>query len=269
MYLGERKVRSAGRNSGSVEVTLPVRLSVLESVECRLILRDGPRPELVLEPELTEVHAFFREMWRRVGLGLAEVDEIGGFSSGDFVLTLFASPRTPERPPLTYADGLVAMRSQPAAQTESLDMFGLSELDPGGEAVSRVIAALGAAAGYRLGLTRALAQVFGDGLGYLVTGSAPGSGADYERGTAYQAFLAGWATVAGRPSAALSSSPFEDCTWRVAQPGLARVFQQHKRWQVEPALYQTARDRWYVALALEMGVAASVCETITSNRRAS
>ena len=52
MYLGTRRVRSAGRTSGSVEVTLPVQLSVLQGVACRLVVRDGARPELVLEPEL-------------------------------------------------------------------------------------------------------------------------------------------------------------------------------------------------------------------------
>ena len=64
-------------------------------------------------------------------------------------------------------------------------------------------------------------------------------------------------------------SPFEDRTWQMAQSGLARVFEQYQRWQADPALYQAARDRWYVALTLEMGVGASVYESITSSRRAS
>lgn len=268
MHLGARKVRSAGRNSGSVEVTLPVLLSVLEGVECRLVLRDSPRPELVLEPELGDVHVFFRDMWSKVGLGLAEVDDVGDFSVGDFTLTLFYPPRAPERPPLTYADGLVAMRSRTVLQAEAPCAGALCDLDPGSEAVSRVLAALGAAAGYRLGLARALAQAFGDGLGYLMTGSAASPGAGFERGSAHQAFLEGWAAEAGRVGAASPLSPYEDRAWRLAQPGLARVFQQHKKWQANPGLYEAARDRWYMALTLEMGVAASVSAINTSNGRA-
>ena len=269
MYLGVRKVRSAGRNSGSVEVTLPVQLSVLEGVECRLMLRDSPRPELVLELELADVHAFFREMWGKTALGLAEADDVGDFSTGDFVLALFGSPRAPDRPLLTYSDGLIAMRSQPTSLSETLREPGPSDLDPGSEAVSRVIGALGAAAGYRLGLTRAFAQGFGDALGYLVTGSASGPGADFERGTAHQAFMEGRGSVALPVGAIPFLSPFEDRTWQMAQSGLARVFEQYQRWQADPALYQAARDRWYVALTLEMGVGASVYESITSSRRAS
>jgi hypothetical protein len=264
MYLGVRKVRSAGRNSGSVEVTLPVLLSVLEGVECRLVLRDSLRPELVLEPELGDIHTFFREMWSKVGLGLAEIDDIGDFSAGDFTLTLLSPPRAPERPPLTYEDGLVAMRSRAFLQAETPCAAAPCDVDPGSEAVSRILAALGAAAGYRLGLSRAL----GDGLGYLMTGSAAGSGAGFERGTAYQAFLESWATAAGRSGEVSSPSPYEERTWRLAQSGLARVFQQHKKWQENPGLYEAARDRWYVALTLEMGVAASVSAIITSNGRA-
>ena len=271
MYLGVRKVRSAGRNSGSVEVTLPVKLGVLEGVECRLMLRDAPRPELLLEPDFGEVHTFFREMWSKVGQGLADVDEVGDFSAGDFVLTLFAPPHAVERPALTYSDGLVAMRSrsETVARRGTPRAGEASDLDPDGEALSRVLAALGAAAGYRLGLTRALAQAFGDGLGYLMTGSAAGAGADFERGTAHQTFFEEWAMSPGRGGVAQTLAPFDDRAWRAAQPGLARVFQQHKRWQEDPGLYQAARDRWYVALTLEMGVAASVRKSISLHRRAS
>ena len=57
MNLGTRRVRSAGRTSGSVEVTLPVQLSLLQGVECRLAMRDGAPPE----PELGEARSFFRD----------------------------------------------------------------------------------------------------------------------------------------------------------------------------------------------------------------
>ncbi len=254
MYLGTRRVRSAGRTSGSIEVTLPVQLSVLQGVECRLVVRDGARPELVLEPELGEAQSFFRDMWEKLALGLAEVDEIGDFSAAAFALTLFSPARAPERPPLTYADGLAALRER---VVQGVGGAAAAELDAAREALARVLGALGAAAGQRLGLTHALAMAFGDGLAYVMTGVAVGWGTDFERGVAHQTFCDEMAAEAQGGGERPSASPYEDRAWRAAQPGLARVFEQHKKWQAEPVLYEAARDRWHVALTLELRVAAA------------
>ena len=253
MYLGTRRVRSAGRTSGSVEVTLPVQLSVLQGVECRLVIRDGARPELVLEPELGEAQAFFRDMWEKLALGLAEVDEIGDFSAAAFALTLFSPARAPERPPLTYADGLAALRER---VVQGVGGAGAAELDTAREALARVLGALAAAAGQRLGLTHAPALAFGDALAYVMTGVAVGWGTDFERGVAHQAFREEMAAEAQASGERPAISPYEDRAWRAAQSGLARVFEQHKKWQAEPVLYEAARDRWHVALTLELRVAA-------------
>ena len=263
MYLGARKVRSAGRNSGSVEVTLPVQLSVLEGVECRLVVRDGLRPELVLEPELGEVQSFFRDMWSKLSVGLVEIDEIDDFAPAEFTLTLFSPERAAERPPLTYADGLRALRGRPA-----LGDGARLELGGATEALARVLAALGAAAGYHLGLARSFAEAFGDGLAYVMTGVPVGCGTEFERGTAHQAFH-------GESSADLGSrgrdgrrlSPYAEDAWRLAQSGLARVFHQFGGWQANPELYESDRGRWYMALALEMGEAMSASATATHDGR--
>jgi len=89
LYLGTRRIRSAGRTSGSIEITLPVQLQVLEGAECRLMVRDGSRPEIVLQPDLSAAQSLFYELWQKLGLGLREVDEIGDFSPADFTLALF------------------------------------------------------------------------------------------------------------------------------------------------------------------------------------
>ena len=260
MYLGSRRVRSAGRTSGSVEVTLPVQLSVLQGIECRLSVRDGARPELVLEPELGEAQSFFGDMWEKLALGLADVDEIGDFSPAAFALTLFSPAHAAERPPLTYADGLAAARERAVLGVAGADV---AELGGAREALARVLGALAAVAGQRLGLTHALALSFGDGLAYAMTGVPVGWGADFERGMAHQAFREEM-TAEGRAGGAHASlSPYEDGAWRVAQPGLARVFEQHKTWQAEPVLYEAARDRWHVALTLELRVAAATTGTQT------
>ncbi len=254
MYLGTRRVRSAGRTSGSVEVTLPVQLSMLQGVECRLVMRDGARPELVLEPELGEAQGFFRDMWEKLALGLAKVDEIGDFSAAAFELTLFSPARAPERPPLTYADGLAALRERVVV---GVGGAAAPELGAAREALARVLGALGAAAGQRLGLTHALALAFGDGLAYVMTGVPVGWGTDFERGVAQHTFRDEMAAEARSNGGRPSFSPYEDRDWRAAQPGLARVFEQHKKWQAEPVIYEAARDRWHVALTLELRVAAA------------
>jgi hypothetical protein len=261
MYLGTRRVRSAGRTSGSVEMTLPVQLSMLQGVMCRLVMRDGARPELVLEPELGEAQSFFRDMWEKLALGLAKVDEIGDFSAAAFELTLFSSAHASERPPLTYVDGLAALRERVVV---GVGGAGTPELDAAREALARVLGALGAAAAQRLGLAHALALAFGDAVAYVMTGVPAGWGTEYERAVAHRAFRDEIAAAAWSNSGRPSFAPFEDSAWRAAQLGLARVFEQHRIWQAEPAYYQAARDRWHVALTLEMrGAAAATTGTET------
>jgi len=63
MYLGIRKIRSAGRNSGSIEITLPALMQVLEGISCRLAMRDGLRPEIVLQPDLSLAQDLLQELW--------------------------------------------------------------------------------------------------------------------------------------------------------------------------------------------------------------
>ena len=69
MHFGKRNIRSAGRSSGSVEITLPVELAILEGVACRLSLRDGLVPEIVLQPDLLVVIPVFVKLWSLLRLG--------------------------------------------------------------------------------------------------------------------------------------------------------------------------------------------------------
>ena len=76
MDFGKRNIRSAGRSSGSVEITLPVELAILEGIACRLSLRDGLVPEIVLQPDLLVVMPVFEKLWSLLRLGLEETGEI-------------------------------------------------------------------------------------------------------------------------------------------------------------------------------------------------
>lgn len=109
MYLGIRRIRSAGRTSGSIEITLPTDLQFLEGVECRLMVRDGSCPEIVLQPDLSAAQSLFHTLWQKLRLGLGEIDELGDFSPADFTLALFPPHHWQERPPLACADALAVI----------------------------------------------------------------------------------------------------------------------------------------------------------------
>jgi hypothetical protein len=242
VYLATRRIRSAGRTSGSIEVTLPAQLQVLEGVDCCLIVRDGPRPEIVLQPDLSAAQALFQELWQKLGLGLGEIDEIGDFSPADFTLALFPPHHWQECPPLAYADALIVLRQRAGRESR----------EP--EALTRLLAFLAVAAGYRLGLEGALALALGDAVGYLITGIPVGLSTDFERGMAHQIL---WGK--GRAEQPLGS-PFDDQVWRQARPGLRRVYDQFRTWQEDPENHSAAREKWYRALTVEMGMQVSSVE---------
>lgn len=236
MYLGARRIRSAGRTSGSIEITLPARLRILEGVECRVSVRDGANPEIVLQPDLSRAHAQFEALWQRLRLGLSEAGDIGDFSASDFALTLFTPCHWQGRPALVYADAMTAQCTDNRAG------------DAGSEAQARSVALLGTAAGIRLGLAGDFSLAFGDTVAYLITGKSPGLGADFERGMAHQAI---WGDR--RPGAG-TGSPMDPDAWRQAQPDLKHVFDQLIHWQEDRAGYTAARENWYRALTVEMGL---------------
>ncbi len=242
MYLATRRIRSAGRTSGSIEITLPAQLQILEGVKCRLMVRDGSRPEIVLQPDLSAAQALFDALWQKLGLGLEEIDEIGDFTPADFTLGLFPPRHWQERPPLAYADALDVLRQR----------AGQENREP--EALTRLLAFLAVAAGYRLGLEGTLALAFGDAVAYLIAGTPAGLGTDFERGMAHRIF---WGE--GRAQQPLGS-PFDDRGWQQAQPGFRRVYDQFRAWQEDPEAYATAREKWYRALTVEMGVQVSSVE---------
>ncbi len=236
-----RKIRSSGRTSGSVEITLPLELHVLEGVNCRLMIRDGVRPEIVLQPDLSMAHVVFEDLWGKLRLGLGESGEIGEFSLADYQLSLFPCDLWQFRPPLSYADALTVSSARPGSSSDGATLVAASE------ALSRLLAGLAVGAAYRLGLAGTLALAFGDALAYLLTGVSPGLGNDFERGMAHLAF------GEDRPAGPVGSS-LDDRVWRWARPGLQRVYEGFSAWQRNPEENQRARDKWYRGLRIEVGM---------------
>jgi hypothetical protein len=235
MYLGNRSIRSAGKTSGSIEITLPAQLQILQGLACRMTVRDGSRPEIVLQPDLSTCQSLFQALWEKVRLGLGEIDDIGDFAPGDFALVLFAPPHWQERPPLAYADGLGVLH------------WRAGQGGDGPEALTRLLASLAVVSGFRLGLKGVISLAFGDAVAYVMTGSPAGLGTDFERGMAHRVFWRGEAGIWQAPMDGL-----DDRVWRAARWGFHRVYDQFSIWQETPEVCIAARDMWYRALKLDM-----------------
>lgn len=231
MNLGSRRIRSAGRTSGSVEVTLPPQLHSLQEIECRLVLRDGAYPEIVLQPNLATAHALLPRLWKQLQAGLAPIGEVGDFDPAAFALALFPPSHWQQRPPLAYVDALAVLRRSG---------------DEPREALARLISSMAIVAGGRLGLRETLAAAFGDTAAYLATGVATLASFECERGLARRLF--------GEPPPVGQAELLAvERLWARAGPGLTRVWEQFADWQAMPESHVAARQRWYRALMIDMG----------------
>ena len=239
MQFGKRNIRSAGRNSGSVEMTLPVELAVLEGVPCQLGLRDGLMPEIILQPDLRSVVPVFEALWGHLSLGLEDIGAIGDFSEADYVLALFPAAKWGVRPPLAYADGLVIQRS-----IERRAEIGAREW----EAFARLVESLGAIGGRRLGLSDELAGLYGNQVADLLSGGAISADDAFVRGLASQTI------GVGRLDQRAHDDPLSAEAWRDTQRELARLYDQFASWKGEPEAVAKAREHWYRARRFEARV---------------
>jgi hypothetical protein len=236
MHFGKRNIRSAGRSSGSIEVTLPVELAVLEGVACRLYLRDGLAPEIVMQPDLQAIMPVFEKLWDLLRLGLEEIDEIGDFSEADYSFGLFRAEKLGTMPSLAYADALLIRRSPVTAAETAPPVL---------EAFARIIESMAAVAGGRLGLPGNLVALFGNQVATLVSGETIGARDAFARSFASQsldgAHAAGWCRTA----------PLSADDWRRARGALMGAYDQFKSWGNDPAVFAKERELWYRARRFE------------------
>lgn len=247
MHLGKRKVRSAGRTSGSVEITLPVEVQSLQNVECDIILRDGVRPELVLQPDTSMVQAFFIELWQMLRGAFGEIGDIGDFSLADFSVGLLPPRHWSDKPPLSYADAfqfhVLICNDAPA------------QFVHGNAAFFSMLSSLATSAAYHVGLGHRLAVVFGDAVAFLITGGSEGQGTDFERSVAVRVFGAGERVVPGQiPTLSI------DVEWEGAQQGFKRLYDQFVAWKENPEECEAARREWWLSIRTESAVTVSSVE---------
>ncbi|MDR3473945.1 MAG: hypothetical protein P4M09_19990 [Devosia sp.] len=233
MSLGTCKIRSAGRTSGSIEVTLPPALQAFTGLGCRVVLRDGVQPEIVLQPDLAGLKSLLRSLWGKLALALGAGEVVEDFNPSLFMLTLLPPRHWQTGLPLAYADALTLTRRDMDRTADDLD------------ALARVLTVMAAAIGRALGLEQPFALGFGDAVAYAVTEASTGFGADFERSLA--AGLCRQARLE-RPSPV---SPFSDEFWMQWEPVLRRIRGQFVAWQNHPDQHHTARQQWYRAQQCE------------------
>ncbi len=233
MYMTTSKIRSAGRTSGSIEITLPPALHAFTGLGCRVVVRDGLQPEIVLQPDFSDVWSLLEALWEKLALALGLSELIGEFAPGAFMLTLLPPRQSQRGLPLAYCD-LVA-----------LEKDGEKPVKDGLEALARVLSVLAAVIALELGLEQKFALGFGDAVAYVITEVSVGFGTDFERSMA--AGLARQAHFRPRPPL----SPFDDEFWLECEPALRRILDQFLAWQSEPQRYEAAQQLWHRALQCE------------------
>jgi hypothetical protein len=229
MYLGMGKIRSAGRTSGSIEITLPPALQVFIGLGCRVVVRDGLQPEIVLQPDLESARALLNKLWQKLSLALGGSNTVDDFIASAFMLTLLSPRQSLRGLPLAYADAFSLTRSSEEHRASDV------------EALARILSVLAAAIGRGLGLQQAFVLGFGDAVAYVITQASAGFGTDFERSMA--AGLCRQAQL-DRPA---SVSPLDDEFWLECEPALRRIYAQFLAWQNNPDQYDRARQQWYRA----------------------
>lgn len=243
MHLGVSRIRSAGRTSGSIEITLPPALHAFTGLNCRLFVRDGVQPEIILQPDFTKARALVEALWQKLALALGLADIADDFTPSLFTHTLLPSRHWQLGLPLAYADivSLAHGREERTAEDE--------------QALARILSVLAAAMGRTLGLEPRFAAAFGDAVAFMATQVTSGFGSDFERSMA--------AGVSRRRSQRSAASPLDDSFWLDCEPALRRICAQFRLWQNDPGAFETTRLQWYRALQCE-GVAGSAAASAAS-----
>lgn len=236
MELGTRRIRSAGHGTGSVEVTLPTAFRELVGTPLRVRLRDGLRPEIVLQPETRAAHAALERLWVAL-VGAAGLIAPPPFPTADFVFALFApcedAPGPLPRPGIAWSDAQMLAGHGPHAPLVA----------------ARLLRALGARLAAPIGVGAPHAYGLGAALAFAATGQVL-------RATEQQECdIAG--AVLGTPPGAAFAEAGEDiwspAFWAALVPGFGRIADIHRQWTAEPGLLAHSRAAWRRGVTLELG----------------
>lgn len=234
MDFGKRSIRSAGQGSGSVEITLPVAFRGLAGLACRLALRDGLRPEIVLQPELRAARLAFGRLWAAVARPLTDEDRAEPPLTEALVTLWPADPQPGGLPRLAWSDGL-ALAGPPPHEAEP---------------VARCVACFARLLAAPIGIAPDLAERFGAAAGFALAGhAAPGAEAACDIAAA---LLARAGIAPGAPLAATGDA-LSDAFARAGAPVLGLLRDAHLDWTADPPRHAALLAAWRRGVAIELG----------------
>lgn len=231
MELGTRSIRSAGAGSGSIEVTLPGALRPLTGLRCRIALRDGLRPEIVLQPDLATARDAFARLWTLIA-GAAGAEDAGALAFADLPLTLHPAPSGPAAR-LAWTDGLALALPPPHPP----------------EVLARAIRGLGAVLAGRIGIAPCHGAGFGASAAQAMTGlvADPSDQAACDIAAAALSDLG----IAAAPVPPAGDA-FAPDRWAAAAPRLRAIAELHQDWSVDPDRHAAVRAAWRRGVTLEL-----------------
>lgn len=263
MRIGIRRIRSAGRDSGSIEITLPPELTALEGVRCAIVVRDGARPEIVLQPELTPAALVFARIWTSLRTLFTGVGDIGDFPTAEIEAVLMPPRAQPSpgsaRPLLVYSYALQLGQALIANWPALLPDFEVRLASNGVTPTlytpfAGVVAPLATVAGRRLGLQSSMAALLGR---IIVMLAWPGEGhlaivseavLDHMEDDTDRQFEMQVARRLWLESCSPDAPPLNLLTAgageRPAIQALQRIVSQLRDWQERPDLRQAASVSW-------------------------
>jgi hypothetical protein len=228
MDLGVRQIRTAGKGSGSIELTLPTDLRDLVGLPCRITLRDGSRPDIVLQPDLQRAHKAFAAVWQSMAGKLLHDD--APFPLAAFGFGLHPRPGAGAAPFLSWRDGLVLAAPPPHEAA----------------AVSRTIGAFGHAMAAALGIAPDLSSGFGAACGFLLSGSTASSDGQEA------CDLAATHLAKPEPPLAAAAATVGAAFWERAAPVLAEATELFVGWTADPSGFAALRAAWRRGRSIEM-----------------
>jgi hypothetical protein len=228
MDLGVRQIRTAGKGSGSIELTLPAEFRDLVGLPCKVTLRDGSHPDIILRPDLARVHQAFSDLWQRMVEAVLP-DDPSAFPSTAFGFGL--RPRIGgEEPYLCWRDGL-ALAGPPPHEAEAL---------------CRTLAAFGQVLAPDLGIDPLLTAQFGTACGWRLTGASCLPDAQ-EIQDLVSLHLAPY-----RPALAASDQEINEAFWETAAPQLNALADLFGDFSVNSANYARLRAAWRRGRCVEL-----------------
>jgi len=233
MDLGTRQIRTSGKGSGSVELTLPGELRRLVGLPCRILLHDGERPDIVLQPDLARAKAAFAALWRCLALALLG-EPAPDFPAAAFTFGLMVRHGAPDSSYLCWQDGL-ALEA------------GMAEP----EALARCIASCARNMADDLGISPSLAEPFASVCGYAAIGrvafpewqphcdiasSALASHVHWQPGSAF----------------ARAQDARSDVFWAALKPVLCAAADLFAAWSQPGSAYPALRSAWRRGRSIEL-----------------